>query len=307
MATSGNGKVLICVNSTDPTVIFPRVGVGGNPIPSGYLVNITIKSDYYEAWASYINERTRATAEVDRAQKTVNVSLKTGIPMQSGMITNGFTTKSVDTSWDAPFETFNFHLVTRNSGNDYTITYGVITPDGSTPNPDFQITVTRTKGGGNKDWALVKCYYKMGTQKEIFQNEVEFHRKSDEFIDIDLLNRTIPVYYGNSSSAQSITWGNDPAIPDSGFKPEFDDPTYSDVGYGAEKSLFDVIEHYMRVIAEYDQQHGDQYDGPKYDTIGKTKFDASDSTFQLAYRSNQDIKYLYITEGILNASLASSG
>ena len=40
----------------------------------GYLINITIKSDYYAAWASYINERTLADAVVDAKNKTVNIS-----------------------------------------------------------------------------------------------------------------------------------------------------------------------------------------------------------------------------------------
>ena len=66
--------------------------------------------------------------------------------MQSGLVDDGFMTKSMDTTYDAPLFTFNLDLNTRNSGNDYTITYGVV-PAG-TADPDFQISVTRTTGNG---------------------------------------------------------------------------------------------------------------------------------------------------------------
>lgn len=307
LSVSGNNKVIINANSTsDPTTIFPSVEKGGNPIPMGYSINITIKSDYYQAWASYINERTNAEATVDEKNKTVNVSLKTGTPMQQGLATDGYTTKSMDTSYNAPLYVFNLDLNTRNSGNDYTITYGVMPPN--TANPDFQLSVTRTTGNGNKDYAMITTFYKDGTETEKFQSEIEFERKNEEEIFLNLLNRSIMLKYSpDSTRDNTITWGDNSNIPDSGYMPEYVDPTYSDVADNEEKPLYDILQHYMRLMAAYDQDNGDAYGGPKYGVIGKDKFDETKSTFQIAYASSQDIKYLYITEGVLDTSLTSSG
>lgn len=309
LSVSGNNDILINVNSSGtPVTIFPSVARGGNPIPQGYSINITIKSDYYQAWASYINERTKAEAVVDAQNKTVNVSLKTGIPMQQGLATNGFTTKSMDASYDAPLYVFNLDLNTRNSGNDYTITYGVVPPN--TANPDFQLSVTRTKGSGNKDWAMITTFFKHGTETEKFQTEIEFERKNEEEIYLDMLNHSIMLEYSTDSTLpQTRSWGDDPGISDtsSTFMIEYDDPLCKDVSYGEEKSLYDIVQHYMRLMAAYDQAHGDAFDGPRYGVIGKDKFDESKSTFQISYASSQDIKYLYVTEGVLETTLASRG
>lgn len=72
MAATGNHEVTIHVNSTEPLVIFPNSSATGtinNPIPSNHSINITIKSDYYQAWANYINSRTRAEAIINPAKK----------------------------------------------------------------------------------------------------------------------------------------------------------------------------------------------------------------------------------------------
>ena len=108
-------------------------------------------------------------------------------------------------------------------------------------------------------------------------------------------------YEGNPS----VTWGNDMNTPDSStMKIDYDDTTYADVVEGDVKTLHDVTEHYLWVMAKYDQQNNDVYEGPFYEVIGKQKFDGGESTFQLSYVSSEDIKYLYITEGILYTKLS---
>lgn len=305
MGASGNTKVLLCVNSTDPEIVYPLEGLGGNPVPQGHAINITIKSDYYQAWADYINERTRATAEVDPVKKIVNISLRTGTPMQSGLASMGFTTKSMDVSSDAPISTFKLNLVLRNTGNDHTITYGVKSPDGNTPDPDLRLTVSRTKGSGNKEFAYVEWKYKNGSLEEIFSTTIPFERKSDETMDLDLMDPNLHLEY-NGPSASTVTWGDLKDDPDSSaMKVEYNDPSYSDVTIGQTKTMHDLSQHYMRLMAEYDQENGNMYNGPIYEVIGKSKYDGAHSTFRLSYESSQDIKYLYITEGILKTSLAA--
>ncbi len=301
-----SSKVRINADSTDPVLIYPGA-LGGNPIAGNRMINITIKSDYYQAWADYINERTRATAVCDSGSKTVFVSLNTGKGLQSGLANAGYTTVSMDTNYDAPVLTFDIDLFTRNRGNDYTATYGVKPPDGSSPDPDFQITITRTTGSGNKDTAYIKTYFRQGGQVEAFETYQEFHRKSDTNIDFDLLNNSIVLDYTSDSAPQSVTWGDDPSTFDSCAVPlegGYNDSSGRDVAYGDQKTLFDIIQHYMSYMAKYDQAHGNQYGGPKYGIEGHYKFDDQNSMFYLEYASSEDIKYLYVTEGTLNTALA---
>ena len=303
LAASGNSQVVINVNSSSPTLIYPKEGVGGNPVPQGYAINLSIKSDYYQAWADYINERTRAQAMVDAKNKTVNVSLKSGVPMQTGLVSSGFTTKSMETGVDAPVKAFKLNLVLRHTGNDYTITYGIPSPNkNNIPDPDLLMTVSRTKGGDNKEYAYIEYKYVNGATTELFSTAIPFERKNDGSIDVDFLSQEIEMTYEGNPS---VTWGNDMNTPDSStMKIDYDDTTYADVVEGDVKTLHDVTEHYLWVMAKYDQQNNDVYEGPFYEVIGKQKFDGGESTFQLSYVSSEDIKYLYITEGILYTKLS---
>jgi hypothetical protein len=309
LATAGGTKTIINVNSTDLLGIYPGAA-GYNPLPQNHTINITIKSDYYLAWADYFHERTDALVAIDAKNKSVNISLITGTGKQSGLADNGYNTKSMDATYNAPVVTFVLDLYLRNSGNDYTVTYRV-TPTGHTdPDPDFQISVTRVTGQGNKDYDYNKTYFKQGSQIEVFDTYDWFQRKSDDEIYMNLLNRSLNLTYRNSGSSQSITWGDNSSTFDYSTNPkwEFVDPWYKDVNVGENKSIYDVIEHYMKYMAAYDQAHGSALGGPQYfpGSNSEYKYDHS-STFLLEYLASQDIKYMYITEGTLNTYLASSG
>lgn len=302
MAAAGNNQVVINANSSAPTLIYPREGVGGNPVPPGYAINLSIKSDYYQAWGEYINERTRAQAVVDPKNKTVNVSLKSGVPVQTGMVSSGFTTKSMETAVDAPVKAFKLNLFLRNTGNDYTITYGIPSNNhNNIPDPDLLMTVSRTTTNDNHEYAYIEYKYVHDSTTELFSTMIPFDRKADGSLDVDFLSHDIEMTYEGNPS---ITWGDDMNAPDSStMKIDYDDTTYSDVVEGDIKTLHDVTEHYLWVMALHDQQNNDEYQGPFYEVIGKQKFDGGQSTFQLSYVSSEDIKYLYITEGALYTKL----
>jgi hypothetical protein len=118
--------------------------------------------------------------------------------------------------------------------------------------------------------------------------------------------------YTSDSLYQSVTWGDNPTTYDTGTTPisEYVDQAHPDVIYDSnnvpQKPLYDVIQHYMLMIAKYDQASGNNR-GPEYTEEFDGKKVETTSKFYLEYASNQDIKYLYITEGILNTNLASSG
>jgi type II secretory pathway pseudopilin PulG len=168
-AAYANSDVILDANSTgQPDVVYPG-DKGSNLVPQGSTVNLSIRSDYYQAWAQYINERTRATAVTIPEKKLVNVSLTTGWGRQSGLVSSGYNTKGMDTSDPAPIEIFNLNLVLRNTGNDYTITFGI--PSDSkkgTPDPQLLVSAQRTTGHDNKEYAQIQLKYINGSQVELF-------------------------------------------------------------------------------------------------------------------------------------------
>jgi hypothetical protein len=227
------------------------------------------------------------------------------------MAGNGFSTESMDTSFNAPILAFTLDIFTVHSGNNYRVHYGVM-PSG---NPDLQIYVGRTKGADNKDYDQVEISYQNGTAKEVWKTLMEFHRKSENEIDMNFLNHSAMLNYTSDSSAQSVSWGDNPTLydyPSVTSIIEYDDPAHSDVIYDSDnepqKTMYDVIQHYLLLLAKYDQASGNNR-GPQYEIIahGHNNFDSDTSNFYLEYSSSQDIKYLYITEGILDATLASRG
>ncbi len=312
MSASGGTGVIIGVKSTEPTNVYPSPSYC-NPVPANHFINISIKSDYYRAWADYINERTSATAVIDENKKIANVSLSTGVGRQSGLAQNGYSTKSMDTSFDAPLMALTLNIITHEHGlgNNYRVDYGS-TPAG---NPNLHISIGRATGGINQEKDKVEITYQNGTVKEVWRGYMEFQRKSEKEIDADLLNRSFMMNYTSDSIHQSVTWGDNPVAydyPSTTYIEQYVDVTHPDVTYASEnepqKALHDIIQHYMLLMAIYDQASGNNA-GPRYIVTnnGQNDFDRDRSDYNLQYISDQDIKYLYITEGILDATLASYG
>lgn len=271
-----------------------------NPIKPGHYIVVSITSDYYRGWYSYISECVKgAIPEYDAVKpKTVNIRLSSGAPRQSGMYDDGFKTTKMDTSTYTPIEEFYLDLFTINQGNDYWLTYGV-TPQGpTTPDPQLLISASRHKGGENKDYADITIKYISGTQVEIFDGTVEYHRKTENELAIDMLSRTDTLTYRGDSSAQSITWGTDQEHYDTNSVTGLIDG--ADVTAGGTKTLYDITQHYLWLMATKYPTYG-----PVYKAYDTHNYDPDTSTYALQYKSKQDIKYLYITDGTLDISLGS--
>jgi hypothetical protein len=308
-AAYSDSAVLLDAASVGDTIVkYPNSNGGYNPLPQNKTINITIKSDYYKAWESYINERTRATAISNPAKKMVNISLSSGKGRYSGSLVNGFSTKYMDTSYNTPIEIFQFQLYPKNSGNDPYVKY-----TSASTGSMLTIYIGRTSGQLNKLAAQVEVQYEKGGLTEKFVGYLPYHRKSesDEIFYVDLLdtnNKTITdasapgvpygvLIYDEDSSGPSVTWGTNPTSPDNGIVVEYRNS--SDVNIGENKSSFDVIEHYMRLMAMSDPS------GPVYNA-NNHNYDPT-SSYILQFKSNEDIKYLYITEGTLKVSLNGRG
>jgi len=302
-----NGNTLVDINSSGKIDIKYPGDNGYNPIPQGKYINITIKSDYYKAWESYINERTRATAVSNPDKKMVNISLYSGKGRQSGSVDDGFTTKYMDTSEVIPIEIFNFTFYRQNPGNDFWIVYDTRYANNTPTDPRLMISITRTKGHLNKEYAQVVFTYVKGGLTEQFRGYLPLNRKdSDEVLMVNMLNHTqtpvpdeddpsiLAYVMTYESLSPSVTWGTNDAVYDTGFVAGYDNS--SDVHNGDYKSAFDVTEHYMRLVATAFPS------GPTYVKISEHGY-IEPSNFVLQYKSSEDIKYLYITEGTLDVTL----
>ncbi len=93
-----------------------------------------------------------------------------------------------------------------------------------------------------------------------------------------------------------MTEYDDPATPGRSVRP----------GYVPQKTLYDVDQHYMLLMAKYDQANGNNL-GPYMRRISTGNKVEITPNFTWNNASDQEIKYLYITEGTLKTNLASSG
>ncbi|OPY27981.1 MAG: hypothetical protein A4E28_01757 [Methanocella sp. PtaU1.Bin125] len=325
MATSAGGKILVDVKSNDPVTVYPRNnGMSttlANPVEEGKDIIVKVKSDYYQAWADFINERTLATATVDPADRTVTVLLMTGAPTQSGLVKNGLNTKHMETDNNyAPVIKFSMHLEKRNPGKDYFIS---LRPPAGT-DPFLNVMVCRLKGPGKENVGVIYEYTDSANNiHEAFSTTLEFDSSTEYHdIDINMMSDTILMMYGDSDGdgdiddngawaidPDSTTWGADPLVTgDTGSFPGLYDA--NDVHYGDFKKLCDVTEHYLRLMAT---KHPGT--GPTYVCHGTERgndnnhihFDSQTSTFLFKFESRQDLKYLYVTEGTLDLSIGATG
>jgi len=153
--------------------------------------------------------------------------------------------------------------------------------------------------------------YTDGANTESFTGYLPHHRKTDTEWSVNLLDmNTTPsvidsttcyvmVYDGTNPSK---SWGTDASIYDT--NPVEGYINGGDVNPGEYKSVFDVTEHYLLLMAKACDSSGPYYDVGKGAHNGAHGFEPP-SNFILVYDSKQDIKYLYITEGTLDVSMGA--
>lgn len=320
VSASGGSKIQINVKSNP--IGYTSIHPGGgftNPVEQGKDIIVIIKSDYAHAWKDFVNERTMATAEIDPVDKSkVIVILQTGAPTQSGSLSK-MNTKAMETTDNFnPISKFTFDLKTRNGGNCYFMSIRLHDPNNANPNPYLEIKTDRKNGGGSKEDVILIFEY-IDTDKgirETFSQTLQFDGTwKDRNIQINMLDSSIPMVFGDHDGdgysdsgwdTTSTTWGSDPENYDAGTVPDLTDG--HEVSQGQTKTLGDVTQHYLRLMAiEYSTS------GPEYWVYGSdngNNFDkehySTDSEYLLQYSSRQDLKYLYVTAGEIDVSLSSA-
>lgn len=320
-AVSGRDNIIFIDSSSSGKIDLKFPVPGGvnpadtNPILKDKVIKIVVKSDYYRGWESYFRERVNDLDSVtpDEVAHTVTVTLSSGSGRQSKTLQNDFDTKNMKVDDPAPIEIFYFTFYPKGIGNAYGVFFDTNSP--TTVNPRLKIDIERTTAHLNKEYAEVVFTYTYnspvhGSYTEVFRGRISFHRKSDTEFTLDLLDTntvpeidtstTPPTIYDvmvYESPSSSISWGNNYTAPEAG----------SEVNPGDTKSMFDVTEHYTWIMAkEFPTTPGDPNSGPKYNNI-KNKYLEPTSNFILQFGSDEQIKYLYITEATLDSAVSSKG
>ncbi|MFB6085138.1 MAG: hypothetical protein ABEJ94_12930 [Halorientalis sp.] len=119
---------LIFPNTTAPSDGSPEIGAPyngserdyTNPIRNG-TVNVTVHSDYYEAWAQYFRERTTGEVTVWDSNRTVRLQLKSigGAPGAFTIPEEGESVSAEGIADGHPLDEFELELVYTDGNNDH--------------------------------------------------------------------------------------------------------------------------------------------------------------------------------------------
>jgi hypothetical protein len=304
-------------------------------------IKVTVKSDYYKGWASFFKERIedKNSVVMNDATKTVSVTLSTGNGRQQKHIQNGphgdnnLDTQHMKTTETEPIDIFMFNMVPSDPGegvigNALQVYYD--TYSDTTKNPRLIIQISRTTGPLNKAYAQVVFIFTYntpaGTYTEKFVGYIPFQRKSEHEFVLDMLDtNTVPYldadgtyydimeYFDNANSPEtSISWGTtwDP-VNGLVYNPAGNNIDMSITNPNDPrskfKSLYSVTQHYMALMGNaFPYKVGDANSGPVYVNTKTTHLDADGkSSVVLEFSSDQQIKYLYVTEAKLTTGVSS--
>ncbi|MDY6965819.1 MAG: hypothetical protein SVM80_07605 [Halobacteriota archaeon] len=282
---------IICRYNGDSMMLYPSI-IGENrknPV-SGETANIAIRSEYYDAWARYIDELTYCEAIAYASNKTAHITLlilpqlgeKLNFPPPIKFI-------GINNSDPYPLDYFYFNMsdVTSNFEMDLRAPNPNSDIPSSTPSLHIQL---KKEGGGGTSGVRIKVYYSDNNNVEEFWTDTLLAINADDTADIDLLNSSLGTTY--KSNDDSWTW-DDPI--DSPYDKVYDkniNKTGPPLAY--------VIQHYIRTMAEeigaFNLNYGEN--GPDK----HTGFDESGSTYGLNYEGTDVLTYLHITDNEVEVS-----
>ena len=200
---SGTGVVTLrLVSEHTPNVLFPNPPEYTNPLLLGKQVNVVIKSDYYKAWAKYIEERTEATVTTNDATKEATITLNAKPNDQT-------------LNLNPPIDVYGFNVDDESALHDFSF---VLPKDGtaanfnmkmytSTTEPYFSIEMKKS-GGLGVGGVSIYLEYHDGGAAEIWDYTVQALLDADGNYVIDILNASSGTVLGPSSD-DTWTWANE--------------------------------------------------------------------------------------------------
>ena len=281
-SAGGKGAITIYTSSANPPmIVYPNVTSANiNPI-IGKQIRIQLKSDYYKAWARYIEERTEFVPVPDDINHEVKVFFNSKPSALPSELRVPIDIIGIDTTNSTPLNDFilnlskveeSFHMVLRaplQNSNDLVIE---MQKNGGLGTAGTTIWVSYNKGGYNESW-------RTDTLALINGN----------ITSIDLLNSSVSSYYDSNDA--SGTWTNE-SFPYN--------RTYIKSGDKGPVNLSLVIQHYIRLVSSTGTFS--MYPGTKSgDPAWPMGFDTDGSEIVLDYKIIPPaINYLHIVDHDVN-------
>jgi hypothetical protein len=202
-STGGSGVLnIFLVSDNIPNVLYPNPDFNSeftNPLMIGQQINVVIKSDYYMAWADYIEQRTEATVTTNAAAKEVRVSLNAKPNEQDQDLT-----PPVDVfGFNVENETAlgNFSMLLANGTSSFKLK---MTTSETSTEPYFTFYADKSGGLGPNGVSIELIYYDLGDYEQ-WTWDVQALKIGSDF-DIDFLDNNGNVVY--KSVDPSWTWTN---------------------------------------------------------------------------------------------------
>jgi len=275
------GKGIIIINTAlknRPVIRYPNVTYDPNytnPL-TNKQITIRLKSEYYKAWAKYIEERTELNILPDDINQEVEVRLNSQTSNKPSPLVMPIKVMGLDTTNSAPLKSFIFNLSNVSSSYDM-----VIRAPTQTSN-DFVIIMKKISS------LFLWINYANGSTYESWKVNLS---NINGNINVNMLNSTLFAYYDTSNP--SSTWINE--------SPPYNQ-IYNDTNKGP-VNLNAVMQHYIKLVNN--KGTFALYNGTNSgDPIWPKGFDLANSTYILDYKVLPPyIDYLYIVEHDVNIDI----
>jgi hypothetical protein len=279
-SVGGNGVVSLRLISEQTHVLYPNPDNNSeftNPLLFDKQIKIIIKSDYYKAWAKYIEERTEAMVMTDDATKETIVILNAKPSDQP-------------TALNPPIHVNGFNAENESALHDFSF----ILPEGAAnldmkmytakTEPYFSIEMKKSGGLGVGGVSVFLEYHDEG-KAEIWDYTVQALLDPDNNYVIDLLNASSGTVLGPSSD-DTWTWADETPPWNRTFEK-------GDTGPDGKKLML----HYMSLLGQAFSFY--PAESPYWDG-----FDQDNSTYVLHYDvMPPSITYLHIVEHKIQSNI----
>ncbi|MBI4361960.1 MAG: hypothetical protein HY558_02185 [Euryarchaeota archaeon] len=345
VSAGGQGAVTLSVNSSNtPTLLYPGASVYSpcgatsrarpNPL-GGSNVSITIRSDYYVAWAAFFNRSSLVNVSVAQARKEVQVNLTLQpSDKDDAPYVPPISIPCINQSSCTPLPNFSINLAGRLSqgcaGNLDIDLRSPATDSGVGGSDGLHILISRVSGNGNNP-VTVAVDWKNGSNEEYWgpQTVASFTCPAAGGVaKVDLLTTTqdgTSTPYDTSNSDKTDTWGDtcdlDPGDTSAWIRAEPYPPAGSSCYDGknplaagcTDTNPYDssqstppigyVLQHYIRWHYTTLGALNFQCTSASDDCPGDPNSLSDESSYSIHYDCSNALTYLHVSENRLNISV----
>jgi hypothetical protein len=298
-SVSGTGEVSITTRSNlTPKIVFPNGTINymgavnlTNPIKANQIY-VFITSDYYLAWADYINSRTSCAVrpgDIYPANKTIKITFNTKPSTGIHPFTPPIWFRGINLNNQTPIEEFYFNLTEVYSDSQIDLKSPQSNAPG--PYPALHISFQKSTGAGPSGIRIVVNYYLNSSVTETFEATKLHYIYPNDTCNIDLLNSSIETEY--TSNSKSVTWGTNNESFDTG---DFDKTV---AGLKVGPSMDKVIQHYMINMTQNYINGFALWMGNN----GGQHWPGVSSSYTLDYDAENVVTYMHITNNDIAVSI----